>query len=116
MKRKNRKFKLSEINELSLCFFIVKRTLEKDVSEKINELGGVVLDISRGKGVSRYSVFEAFGVGNSEISVIISQARKEDSKELIECVSKQFNFNIPGNGKGFSVDVDGYMGAKAAFL
>ena len=114
-KRKGR-FTLSEINELVMCMFIVKRDIEKAVCEKINSEQGVVLNVSRGKGVSRYSVFEAFGVGSSDISLIVSQARKEDAEDLIKAVSVEFKFNVPGNGKGFAINVEGYMGAKAPFV
>lgn len=114
-KRKSQ-ISLSEINELVMCMFIVKRDLEKDVCDKINKEDGVVLNVSRGKGVSRYSVFEAFGVGSSDISLIVSQARKEDAEDLIKTISTEFKFNVPGNGKGFAINVEGYMGAKAPFV
>ena len=108
--------KLSQINNLVMCMFIVKQKLEKDVCKTINDIGGVVLNVSRGKGVSRYSVFEAFGVGNNEISLVIAEAREEDAKDIIKKVAEEFKFNIPGNGKGFALDIEGYMGAKAPFI
>lgn len=118
MKKTRRKGRmlLSEINELVMCMFIVKREIEKGVCDCIAMADGVVIDVSRGKGVSRYSVFEAFGVGSSDISLIISQARKEDAEDLIKAVATEFKFNVPGNGKGFAINVEGYMGAKAPFV
>ncbi len=114
--RKKGRLLLSEINELVMCMFIVKREIEKSVCDKIAACDGVVINVSRGKGVSRYSVFEAFGVGSSDISLVISQARKEDAEDLIKAVASEFKFNIPGNGKGFALNVEGYMGAKAPFI
>lgn len=114
--KKKGRMLLSEINELVLCMFIVKRDLEKAVCTRIAEVGGVVVDVSRGKGVSRYSVFEAFGIGSSDISLIISQARKEDAEDVIKAISSEFKFSVPGNGKGFALTVEGYMGAKAPFV
>lgn len=114
--KKRGRLLLSEINELRLCFFIIKRDIEKAVCHEIAENGGEVVDVSRGKGVSRYSVFEAFGVGSSDISLVISQARKEDTEDLIKTVATKFKFNIPGNGKGFAINIEGYMGAKAPFV
>ena len=115
-KKIKKSLKISQINELTMCMFIVKRDSEKAVCSKIVEEGGVVLSVSRGKGVSRYSVLEAFGVGCNEISLIISQARREDAEELIRDVSTAFKFNVPGNGKGFALNIEGYMGAKAPFV
>ena len=114
--RARSKLSLSEINELVMCMLIVKREIEKQVVKKVEEVGGIVVSISRGKGVSRYSIFEAFGVGSSDISLVISQARKEDAEDVIRAVSNEFKFNVPGNGKGFALNVDGYMGARAPFM
>ena len=116
VKKVKKTLKISQINELTMCMFIVNRNIEKDVCSCILAEDGIVLNVSRGKGVSRYSVLEAFGVGCNEISLIVSQARREDAEDLIKHVSSKFKFNVPGNGKGFAINIEGYMGAKAPFV
>ncbi len=112
----SRKPKLSEINELSYCVVIIKREQEDKLKNKINELGGHILSIVRGIGVSRNSVFESLRVGTDDVSVFFLITRIEDVRDFMSQIAEEFSLAVPGNGKGFTIDIDGYLGAKAVFI
>ena len=116
LKSTKRKPTLNEINELSLSVFIIKRDKANELRTKINELGAKILSETRGVGVSRSSIFESLKVGNDDVSVFFTIIRVEDVKDYMQSISEEFNFAIPGNGKGFTIDIDGYLGAKALFI
>lgn len=109
-KKKFKAFDLSEINELKLIIFFVEEYLELPVKLKIGELGGRIVSIKKGRGIPENE--------NTLISeehngyVIIATARSEDAKNIVLAVATEFNFHLPHTGRGFIVDVDGYMGAK----
>ncbi len=108
--------KLSQINELTLSVFIVKRENEDKLKTRLEELGARILSIMRGVGVSRQSVFESLRIGTDDCSVFVSTSRVEDVREIMQTISSEFALTVPGNGKGFTIDVDGYLGAKAIFI
>lgn len=108
--------KLSEINELAMAVFIVKRRDENRLSTKLKELGVEILSVTRGIGVSRNTVFESLKVGMEDVCVFFAMARVEDIRDIMETITEEFDLTFPGNGKGFVVDIDGYLGAKAKFL
>lgn len=110
-----RKPKLSEIDELGMAVFICKTSKENELKDYVTELGGVVLSSMRARGLSRNAVAVAFGA-YTEMNVIFVTCQQEISRQLIYDVSQKFKFSQAGNGKGFLIDVDGYMGAKAAFI
>ena len=107
---------LNEINELTMSIFIIKRGQEQKLREKITSLGGQILSILRGIGVSRYSVFESLKVGTDDCSVFFVISRVEDVRDMMQAIAEEFKLAVPGNGKGFCVDIDGYLGAKAMFI
>ncbi len=113
---KKKKPKLSEINELSLSVFIVKRKDEDRLKFRIKELEGEILSITRGIGVSRATVFESLKIGTDDVSVFFVACRVEDVRDFMQTITEEFELCIPGNGKGFTIDVDGYLGAKGAFI
>lgn len=111
-----KKLKLSEINELTISVFIVKRDNEDHLKARLNELGAKILSIMRGVGVSRQNVFESLRIGTDDCSVFLVTSRIEDVREIMQTISTEFALTVPGNGKGFTIDVDGYLGAKAIFI
>lgn len=113
---KKSKPKLSEINELTLSVFIVKRDIAPKLRKRINQLGAKILSEVRGKGVSRSSAFESLRVGSQDMTVFFATARVEDVRDFMHTISDEFNLAVPGNGKGFTIDIDGYLGAKALFI
>ena len=111
-----RKPKLSEINSLNIIVVIVPRDKQEKATEYILDRGGIILSVSRGKGISRATIFSGVGANEVPVSVIFSSARSEDAPSIITNLSSDFRLDIPGNGKAFMIDVLGYMGAKAPFI
>ena len=112
----SKKPKLSEINELSLSVFIIMRDQEDKLKKRIKELEGEIVSISRGVGASRGSVFESMKISTNEVSVFFVLVRIEDVKEFMRKITEEFELCVPGKGKGFAIDIDGYLGAKAVFI
>ena len=110
------KLSLSEIENLSLCVFIVKKNVEQKLKASIIENEGKILSITYGTGISRSSIFNSLNVGAEEMSVFFVTIRVEDVRKFMRTISKEFELAVPGNGKGFVLDVDGYLGAKALFV
>ena len=111
-----RKPKLSEINELSIYVCILPRENEKLAVDIIKDNKGIILSRHKGKGVSRSGILSGIGAYSSNISCIFSMARDEEVLDIVDAMNKSFDFDTPGNGKAFIIDVMGYMGAKAPFL
>ena len=110
-----RKLQLSDINDLSIAVFICKRNDETKLIEYCQDIGGVLLTSMRAKGLSRGGIASTFGA-YSDMNVVLIMCLSETAKDLVHDVSSKFKFTEPGNGKGFLIDADGYMGAKAAFI
>lgn len=108
--------KLSSINELSICVFIVKKRLEESLRKRINELSGRIVSVMQGVGVSRTTAFSSIKIGTDDVSVFITAVRDEDAGKFIKTIAKEFRLDKPGQGKGFIVEADGYLGAKALFI
>lgn len=110
-----RKLKLGEIDELSMVIFICRTKLEPQLKNYVNDIGGIVLSSIRGKGLSSSAVAAVFGA-YSEMNVVFVMCQKEIAQMVVQDTSERFQFNKAGNGRGFVVDIDGYMGAKAPFI
>ena len=116
VKNAPKKPKLSEINELSLSVFILKKENADRLRLKINELGAKVLSEVRGVGVSRNSLFDTLKFGTDDVVVFFTTIRVEDVRDYMQTITEEFSLSVPGNGKGFTIDIDGYLGAKALFI
>ena len=55
-------------------------------------------------------------VKNSEKSLREQFELIEDIRDFMQFISEKFELSLPGNGKGFTIDIDGYLGAKALFI
>ena len=110
-----KKLQLDDINELSIAIFICKTSQERELIKYASDIGGILLSSVRGKGLSHGAVARAFG-GYSEMNVVSVLVMTEFAKNLVQDVSIKFKFDEPGNGRGFLIDTDGYMGAKAEFI
>lgn len=111
-----RKPRLSEINELTLAVFIIKKEDSTKLRNLISQLGGKILSEVRAKGFSRSSAFEALKMGAHEMTVFFATTRVEDVRDFMQEISEKLKLSVPGNGKGFTIDIDGYLGAKALFI
>ena len=112
----SKKYRLKEIEYLHIAFIICKRECERQVRERVLELGGRVLSIHEAKGVARNAVNEMLRPESYAFSCIVCNVRQEDVKNTIAAISMEFCFDEPGNGKAFSIPVLGYMGNKALFV
>lgn len=110
------KIRLSDINELSMAIIIIKREKQDKLEQFIKEQDAEILSIVRGIGVSRNTIFESLKIGTDDVSVFFVACRIEDVREFMQNVAEKFALNVSGNGKGFTVDIDGYLGAKAIFI
>jgi len=107
---------LRDINELSMCVFIVKRTEEEKLLSHIKKSDARLVSMTRGLGVSRSSAFESLKIGTEDVTVFFCICRDEDVGIFMKTTAEKFELDMPGNGKGFIIDINGYLGAKAAFL
>ena len=110
-----KQLQLDDISELSIAVFICKTKEEPALIKYSTDIGGILLSSMRGKGLSRGAIARAFG-GYDDYNVVLVMIRSEVARDLIQDVSIKFKFDEPGAGKGFLLDTDGYMGAKAAFI
>ena len=110
------RLKLSHIENLSICVFIVKKNMEQKLRESIIKNEGKILSITYGLGVSRTSIINSFKFGSDMMAVFFTTVRVEDVQKFMKKISEEFELAVPGNGKGFVLDVDGYLGAKALFV
>lgn len=115
-KIKPKKFTLEQIDELKFILVIVKPSLEKQVSLRLEELGGRVLISKIGEGISKNKSLELLGIQTTESALLFACARKEDADNLLVALNAEFNFTEPGNGLGLTIDCDGYMGSKGLFV
>lgn len=109
-------FKLSEIGKLTMVLFIVKPKLEHDLKVELGKMGGRVLLSCPAKGVSRKPILEMLGVVSVDMYVVFAIVREPDKHNIIFNIASKFEFEKPGIGKAFAVDIDGYLGAKYPFV
>ena len=109
-------FRLSDVNELCLILFVAKPKIEHDLKMRLGTLGARVLMSHPAKGVSRKPILEILGMVSVDMQAIFAIARKEDAEQIIEKIAVEFDFDEPGNGKAFAVDIDGYLGAKGPLV
>ena len=115
-KKTPKKFTLKSVNDLNICVFIVKRHFEDEIRQDIASMGGRVLSALPAKGISHSSMFEVVSGTSDPCTVIFATSRVEDTEEIIGEISRKFELYKKGNGKAFSIDVSGYLGAKALFI
>ena len=81
-----------------------------------SNIKGEIVSITRGVGVSRAKVFESLKIGTEDVSVFFVVTRIEDVRDFMQTITEEFELCVPGKGKGFTIDIDGYLGAKAVFV
>ena len=113
---RRKKFSLDQIDELKFMLIIVKPELEKNLIKRLEEFGGRVLVSKIGEGISKNKSLELLGIQSTKSALVFATARKEDADNMLVALDAEFNFTLPGNGLGLTIDVDGYMGAKGLFV
>ncbi|MBO4569767.1 MAG: hypothetical protein J5689_00925 [Clostridia bacterium] len=112
---KQKRYDLSEVNELKFAMFIVNSKLEQTVKEGIIKYNGRLLSVIPATGISHLTMFEAVSGGTPSVVFLVA-VRSEDAERLIEKISIDAELESDGNGKAFLIDIDGYTGAKALFV
>lgn len=124
MKNKNKKKRVivsqklypTQINELSMCCFIIKRETLDDFLSFIVNNGGRVISAVMCSGISRNILFNSINGNINHSYFVMAVCQKEITDIFMLNVCREFEFNKKGNGKGFVLDVLGYMGAKGPFV
>lgn len=106
----------SQINELSMCCFVVKKEKLDDLFAFIVNNGGRVLSAIECVGQSRSELVQAFDGFVSNNYFVLAMCQKEITDIFMLNVVKEFELNKKGNGKAFVVDILGYLGAKGPFV
>lgn len=115
--RKNmKKFMLDEVDELKFIVIIAKPQLEKSITTRLESLGGRVILKKAGKGIGKKIGLEMLEISPSENIVIFACARKEDADNIVVAIDSEVNFSEPGVGLGFTLDIEGYCGARGLFI
>lgn len=106
----------SQINELSMCCFVVKKERLDDLFAFIVNNGGRVLSAIECVGQSRSELVQAFDGFVSNNYFVLAMCQKEITDIFMLNVVKEFELNKKGNGKAFVIDILGYLGAKGPFV
>ena len=106
----------SQINELSMCCFVVKKERLDDLFAFIVNNGGRVVSAIECVGQSRSELVQAFDGFVSNNYFVLAMCQKEITDIFMLNVVKEFELNKKGNGKAFVVDILGYLGAKGPFV
>ena len=106
----------NQINELSICCFVIADSKLDDLLSFVVNNGGRVLAAVQACGISRHSFVESFSGYTYDDYCVFVSCQKEITDILMLNVSKAFNFHEKGKGKAFVLDVLGYMGAKGPFV
>lgn len=106
----------TQINELALCCFIIKRDLLDELHEFVVNNGGRVVSAIPSRGVSRTKFFDMLSGDTYETYTVLCMCQKEIADIFMINICREFKFNKKGKGKAFVVDILGYMGAKGPFV
>ena len=106
----------TQINEISLCCFVINGQKLDDMLSFIVNHGGRVVAAVPGCGISRHTILESISGYRMEGYCVFAICQKEITDIFMNNVSKEFDFQVRGKGKAFVVDVLGYMGAKGPFV
>ena len=106
----------TQINELSMCCFIIKRETLDDFLSFIVNNGGRVISAVMCSGISRSLLLNSINGDINHSYFVMAVCQKEITDIFMLNVCREFKFNKKGNGKGFVLDILGYMGAKGPFV
>ena len=106
----------SQINELSICCFVVKSQNLDDILSFIVNNGGRVVSAVLCSGVSRNLLINSISGYSNDSYFVVAICQKEITDIFMLNICREFDFNKKGRGKAFVLDVLGYMGAKGPFV
>ncbi len=106
----------NQINELSMCCFVVVKEKLDDMLSFIVNNGGRVVAAVQACGVSKNSIANTIGGYKYDWYTIFAMCQKEITDIFMNAIAKEFELHKHGNGFCFVIDVLGYMGAKGPFV
>ena len=106
----------SQINELSICCFVIKSQNLDDILSFIVNNGGRVVSAVLCSGVSRNLLINSISGYSNDSYFVVAICQKEITDIFMLNICREFDFNKKGRGKAFVLDVLGYMGAKGPFV
>lgn len=106
----------TQINELSICCFIVKSDRLDDILSFIVNNGGRVVSACLCSGISRNLIINSISGYKNDSYFVMAICQKEITDIFMLNICREYDFNKKGGGKAFVLDVLGYMGAKGPFV
>ncbi len=95
---------------LDLIFTIVSRGKGETVLELLRENKILQNIICHGHGTAPSSILEMLGLGATDKDIVLSFVKAENSKKIIEQISKKLEFSKPGHGIAFTVPLESVAG------
>ncbi|MBR2639636.1 MAG: hypothetical protein IKL18_04865 [Oscillospiraceae bacterium] len=95
---------------LDLIFTIVSRGRGETVLELLRENKILQNIICHGHGTAPSSILEMLGLGATDKDIVLSFVKAENSKKIIEQISKKLEFSKPGHGIAFTVPLESVAG------
>ena len=95
---------------LDLIFTIVSKGKGETVLELLRENKILQNIICHGHGTAPSSILEMLGLGATDKDIVLSFVKAENSKKIIEQVSKKLDFAKPGHGIAFTVPLESVAG------
>ncbi len=123
MKGKNKKFVIvpnkltpNQINNLSMCVFIVQKDKHDELAEFILNNGGRVVSSILASGAEKHAILDSLSGFAFDHFVVMAICPEEIVETFMYNICKVFEFNKKKKGLAFMIDIDGYMGAKGPFV
>ena len=95
---------------MDLVFTIVSRGKGEIVLDFLRENRILQNIICHGHGTAPSSILEVLGLGATDKDIILSFVKAENSKKLIQGISKKMEFSKPGHGIAFTVPLESIAG------
>ena len=95
---------------MDLVFTIVSRGKGETVLDFLRENRILQNIICHGHGTAPSCILEVLGLGATDKDIILSFVKAENSKKLIQGISKKMEFSKPGHGIAFTVPLESIAG------
>ena len=106
----------TQINELAMCCFVIKKDRLDDLLSFVVNNGGRVVSAIQAHGVSRHQILNTLEGYKADWYFVFAMCQKEVSDVFMTAICREFEFHREGRGFCFVLDILGYMGAKGPFV
>ena len=110
MSQRERIETICSTQRMDLVFTIVSRGKGETVLDFLRENRILQNTICHGHGTAPSSILEVLGLGATDKDIILSFVKAENSKKLIQGISKKMDFAKPGHGIAFTVPLESVAG------